>query len=94
MIVGYSFWIGLNLINLAFWFQPGNGFSVLLRSLLPATYLVTLAIWSVTLWSAHTEPVPPSESKIERDYELLSARTQAILGRISDLLLRLTRIRP
>ena len=93
MIVGYSFWIGCNLINLAFWTQPGNGFSVLLRGLLPVTYLITLAIWCVTLWLAHAEPVAPSESKIERDYELLSVRTQAVLARASDVLLRLTRIR-
>ena len=94
MIVGYSFWVGLNLINLAFLFQPGNGVSVLLRALLPVTYLITLAIWCATLWSAHTEPAAPSESKVERDYELLSVRTQAILARTSALLLRLTRIRP
>jgi hypothetical protein len=94
LIVGYSFWVGLNLINLAFWFQPGNEFSVLLRLLLPATYLMTLAIWCITLWAAHTEPVPPPESNIERDYELLSAKTQAIFARTSELVLRLTRMRP
>jgi hypothetical protein len=94
LIIGYSFWVGCNLINLAFWFQPGNEFSVLLRRLLPVTYVITLSIWCVTLWSAQPEPVPPSESKIERDYELLAAKTQAILARMSHRVLRTTRTRP
>jgi hypothetical protein len=91
LIIGYSFWVGLNVVNLAFWFLPGNGFSILLRGLLPATYLITLSIWCVTLWSAHPEPVQPSETKIEQDYELLAAKTQTILARMSTGVSRIMR---
>ena len=91
VIVGYSFWVGVNVVNLAFWFLPGNEFSILLRGLLPATYAVTLVIWCVTLWSAHPEPVPPAETTIERDYELLAAKTQAILARTSTRVARIMR---
>jgi len=91
LLIGYSFWVGVNVVNLAVWFMPGNEFSILLRALLPATYVFTLGIWCVTLWSAYPEPVQPAETKIERDYELLAARTQGVLARTSTRLLRIIR---
>ena len=91
LLIGYSFWVGMNVVNLAFWFVPGNEFSILLRGLLPTTYLFTLVVWCVTLWSVYPEPVQPAETKIERDYELLAARTQGVLARTSTRLLRIMR---
>ena len=91
LLIGYSFWVGVNVVNLALWFVPGNEFSILLRRLLPATYLFTLGIWCVTLWSVYPEPVQPAETKIERDYELLAAKTQAVLARASTRLARIMR---
>ena len=91
LLIGYSFWVGVNAVNLAFWFVPGNEFSNLLRGLLPATYVLTLGVWCVTLWSAYPEPVQPAETKIERDYELLAAKTQAVLARTSSSLARIIR---
>jgi hypothetical protein len=89
LLIGYSFWVGVNVINLAFLLEHGNEFSIFLRSLLPATYVVTLGIWCVTLWSVYPEPVEPAETAIERDYTLLAARTQAILARTSTRLGRI-----
>ncbi len=91
LMIGYFLWVGLNVVNLAFWFLPGNEFSVLLRGLLPATYLITLTIWSVTLWSEQPDPVQPFESQMERNYDLLAARTQAILARTSNRVVRIIR---
>jgi hypothetical protein len=91
LTIGYSFWVGINVVNLAFWFQPGNEFSALLRGLLPATYVFSLGIWCVTLWSAYPEPAQPAETKIERDYELLAAKTQAVLARMSTRVVRIMR---
>jgi hypothetical protein len=91
LLIGYSFWIGMNVVNLAFWFVPGNEFSMLLRGLLPATYLLTLGVWCVTLWSAYPEPVQSAETKIEQDYELLAAKTQTVLARTSTRLVRIIR---
>ena len=91
LLIGYSFWVGMNVVNLAFWFVPGNEFSILLRGLLPTTYLFTLGVWCVTLWSVYAEPVQPAETKIERDYELLAAKTQGVLARTSTRLLRIIR---
>lgn len=91
LLVGYCFWVGVNVVNLAFWFVPGNEFSILLRGLLPTTYLLTLGIWCVTLWFVYAEPVQPAETKIERDYELLAAKTQVVLARMSARLGRIIR---
>jgi hypothetical protein len=88
LTAGNAFWVGLNVLNLALWSLPGNGVSLLLRSLLPASYLVTLGIWCATLWSARPDPVQPAENEIERDYEVLAAKTRAILARTSNRLVR------
>lgn len=89
LLVGYSFWVGLNVVNLAFWFQRGNESSVLLRTLLPATYVVTLALWCAALWRPQAELARPVESDMERDYLLLAARTQAVLARTLARLVRM-----
>lgn len=91
LIVGNAFWVGLNIVNLAFWSLRGNEVSILLRRMLPASYLITLGIWCVTLWSALPDPVQPVESEIERDYEILAAKTRVILARTSDRLVRAMR---
>ena len=86
LIGGYSFWVGLNVVNLMLWFLPGNGSSVLLRRLLPITYVATLAIWCLALWSCQSEAAKPPEGAIERDYEFLATKTRTILARTSHLL--------
>jgi hypothetical protein len=91
LIIGYSFWVGINVINLALVFLPDNGFSALARRLEPITYVATLTIWCVALWSSRPEPVQPTEGAIERDYELLAARTRSVLARTSDRLVRVMR---
>ena len=88
LVGGYSFWVGFNVVNLVLWFFPGNEFSVFLRTLIPITYVATLAIWCFALWSSQPEPVQPSENVIERDYELLAGKTRAVLARSSARLVK------
>jgi hypothetical protein len=88
LIVGNALWVGVNVVNLAFWSLSGNGFSIALRNLRPATYLAALTIWCATLWSAQPDPVQPAENEIERDYEILAAKTRAVLARTSNRLVR------
>lgn len=88
LIIGYSFWVGISIVNLAFWFQPGNESSLLLRNFLSVSYALTLGIWCGALWFAHPEPVPPTETALERDYTLLAARTQEILVRTASRVAR------
>jgi len=80
IMIGYSFYLALNVVNLAFLFQDGNDPALLILD--PITYLITLGIWSVALWSPYPEPVQPSETGIETDYEALAARTRHTLGRL------------
>ena len=84
LIIGYSFWVGVNVINLALVFLPNNEFSVLGRRLEPITYVATLTIWCVALWSSRPEPLQPREGAIERDYDVLAANTRSILARTSE----------
>jgi hypothetical protein len=91
VIAGNAFWVGLNIVNLAFWSLPGNEVSIVLRRLLPASYVVTLGVWCMTLWSPLPDPVQPAESEIERDYEILAAKTRVILARTSSRLARAMR---
>src|SRR5579859_673089 len=84
LIAGYSFWVGINVVNLAILFQPGNESSSLLRNLLPASYVATLGIWCSALWAAYPEPALAAETTLERDYKLLVTRTQSILARASE----------
>jgi hypothetical protein len=83
LAIGYSLLVGLDVINLAFLFLPGNEFSIGLRKSLPITYLITLSIWCASLWSSQPEPLPPAESAIDRDYALLTAKTRAVLAHLS-----------
>jgi hypothetical protein len=82
LIGGYSFWVGLNVVGM--WFLTDNEFSALLRRLLPITYVATLTIWCLALWSCQPEPLKPLENAIERDYDLLASKTRAALNRTSD----------
>lgn len=91
LIIGYSFWVGLNVINLALVFLPDNQFSALARRLEPITYVATLTIWCVALWASRPEPVQPREGAIERDYDFLAAKTRSILARTSDRFVKVMR---
>jgi hypothetical protein len=91
LIVGYSFWVGVNVVNLALWFLPGNESSLLLRTLLPLTYVATLTIWCLALWSVEPEPAQSNENAIERDYQILVAHTRAVLARSSARLVKVMR---
>ena len=91
LVAGYSFWIGFNVMNLALFFVRGNEFSTGLRKLLPVTYVVTLSIWCVTLWSAHPEPERPALEVLDHEYQTLATRTRLLLARASTRLARTVR---
>jgi len=91
LITGYGFLVGMNVMNLVLLSHPGNEFSLLLRRLLPVTYVITLLIWCVALWSPRPDSSPPAENKIERDYQVLAAKTRAILTRVTTRLVRAIR---
>ncbi len=79
MVLGYGFFIGASVINLTLLSHLGDQFRLWWRYLPAITYSVTLLIWCFTLWSFQANPQPESEVSIERDYELLAARTTKLL---------------
>lgn len=83
LVIGYSLWVGIDVIILILLFLPGNGASTVLRRLMPAVYLVSLIVWCVGLWRSEPEPPQDSESNIERDYKLLAAKTRASFAQLS-----------
>jgi multisubunit Na+/H+ antiporter MnhE subunit len=87
LIVGYSFWIGINLTDFAFLPAPGDETSRFLRAIVPASYAVTLAVWCTTLWSVQPEPAQ-SASQLEHDYEYFAAKTRDLIARTSDSVTR------
>ena len=91
LVAGYSFWIAVNIVNLAVWFLPGNAGSLLLRRLLPLTYIATLTIWCFALWSLQPDLAQQNENAIERDYQVLAAKTRSVLTRSSARLVKVMR---
>jgi hypothetical protein len=91
LIIGYSFWVGINVIILTLVFLADYELSALARRLEPITYVATLTIWCIALWACRPEPVQPTEGAIERDYDLLAAKTRSVLARTSDRLARVMR---
>ena len=77
LLLGYSWLIALDVVNLAFLSSPGNGSSIGLRKLIPITHLITFSIWCAALWSSRPDPLPRAESAMDRDYEFLAAKTSA-----------------
>jgi len=94
LLTGYGFMVGMDVMNLALLFHDGNKLSLLsllLRRLLPVTWVIALIIWSVALWWPKPGPSQPVENEIERDHEVLAAKTRAILARVTNRLVRAMR---
>jgi hypothetical protein len=82
LTLGYSLVVGLDVMDLALLSFPGHESSTPLKELLPITYLITLIIWSASLWSIQPDPVQPAESAIDRDYNLLVAKTMGAFAHL------------
>ena len=91
MILGYGFFIGASIVNLTLISHLGDQFQPWWQYLPAMTYSVTLLIWCFTLWSYQANPQPESEVGIDRDYELLAARTNRLLMQMRALLVRAIR---
>ena len=83
LTIGYSLVVGLDVSDLAFMVHWRGWHTDLLTELRPITYVITLAIWCVSLWSSHPEPVQPTENMLERDYTLLLAKTKGAFAHLS-----------
>ncbi|MGC1106887.1 MAG: hypothetical protein WA876_10135, partial [Candidatus Acidiferrales bacterium] len=57
LVLGYSLFIGADVITLTFIAHPTTGFAPLMRKVEPLLYAVSLMIWSLTLWASSPETV-------------------------------------
>ena len=88
ILAGNAFWVGISIVNFAFWSRPGAGTLFLWRVLRATSYAVTLAIWCAALWTQKTDRKQPPDDNIERDYRSLAKKTQEVLSRTSDRLIK------
>lgn len=79
MILGYGFFIGASVVGLTLGLYLGPSFHPVWQHLPATSYCIALLIWCSTLWSYQPNPQPESDVGIERDYELLAARTASAL---------------
>jgi hypothetical protein len=91
LILGYTFFIGSNVILFTFISHPANRFAVLMREIEPTFYLIALCIWLISTWSYQPEPVAEAPAGIEHDYELLVRETRMMLARARTQLARTVR---
>jgi hypothetical protein len=86
--LGSSVWIGANVINLALLSFKGQEFSVLLREILPATYLATLTVWCLSLWSAAPKPANQLSIECDVDLAMVSIQSRGAIAGTSDRFLK------
>jgi hypothetical protein len=87
LVIGYSFWIGINLTDFAFLPSPGDETSHLLRAIVPTSYTITLAFWCSILWHAQAERAYPT-TQLDHDYDFLAAKTRSLIARTSQTVTR------
>ena len=81
IVLGYGFFIGALVVTNTLWSHLGDTFQIWLQYSQSTAWLVTLLIWSATLWTYDPNPTPEAEIEIERDYEWLSARTEQAVAK-------------
>jgi hypothetical protein len=86
IIFGYSTYVYASVISLAFGSLPGYGPRPGWRLVQPIAYLAALLIWSCTLWSYSPNPAAETESKIDREYKLISQQTRRALSKARSFL--------
>lgn len=91
LMLGYSLFIGVDVISFTFITHPSTGFAVLMRNIDPIVYGVALIIWCEALWSPSPELVLQGTHGIERDYDYIAQRTRLLLLRARMHLLKVAR---
>jgi hypothetical protein len=79
LISGFGFFIASSVISLAVRSFMGQRFEGTFLYLQPICYLVTLGIWTATMWAYEPNPEPEALAA-HADYETLAASTREALG--------------
>lgn len=80
MILGYGTYIGTSLFALAVRAYAGAWLQIIWVFAQPISFMISLSIWLVMLWSYHPNPAPESNIPLELDYEALAAKTKGMIG--------------
>jgi hypothetical protein len=90
IIFGYGLFVAADLINLSLRMHLGTTFQMWWSHLRPLVYLISLAIWCVTLWSYQPNPAPCPD--LEEDYDWISRQTLNSFTRVRNYLLATIRL--
>ena len=91
LVLGYSLFIGADVVTLTFIAHPATGFAPFMRQIQPLFYAISLIIWSLALWASKPEVAAEAPCGIEQDYEHLAQETKMVLLRARTHLARATR---
>ena len=91
LVLGYSLFIGADVITLTFAFHPATGLAPLMQKAEPLFYAASLIIWTLALWVPRPEIATGASCGIEQDYEHLAQETRMMLVRARTNLARAAR---
>ncbi len=80
IIVGYGICTVAVALNEAFRTFMGPSFQAAFSTIWSYSYIVSLLIWVVALWSYQPAPAPAEFTQVDGDYEALAGRTRAMLA--------------
>lgn len=80
IILGYGVCTVAVALNEAFRTFVGRSFQGAFSTIWSYSYIVSLVIWTATLWSYEPNPAPAGWTPIEGDYRALASRTRATLA--------------
>jgi hypothetical protein len=79
IIAGYGLFIGTNVMNLALRSYVGSGFQRAWEFVMVYSYLASLIVWTVALWSYEPNPGIDSEPRSGSGYHNLASETRGAL---------------
>jgi hypothetical protein len=85
MLLGYGLYIGCSAVTLSVYSRWGADIGSVLDLVRRFEYTVTLAIWSVGMWSYSRNPAP--DNSLECDYNRISEHTMRALGQLRNHLI-------
>jgi hypothetical protein len=80
LIVGFGTYVGVSLVTLAVRAFLGHRFNSVWVPLQSGTYLLSLMVWMIALWSYSPQAVPADRTRMHSDYEALAGATREVLN--------------
>lgn len=93
LTLGFAFLVGTDLTYLELLLKRENAVSVVLPILHTMAYVITLVIWTHSLWRAVPVPSRAGDSRIQQDYEILAERIRNAIDEATKQILRLIKRR-